>query len=266
MLQYQTTTGKTLTIPQNWDEMSLLQQEIAISKIRPMVPKLYMKNEKGKDELVSNELHDQLHILTLQLLLNMKPNEFFKFPNEDIFRLINKEKVTLFIFKDRGPLSLKANKWKGLKGPGEKLNGITAEEIFILGKFYTIIKKGNPEALYPFLATVFRHTDKTGKRHQFDLSTVHLREKKVKTMPIAHQLLTVAWYEANMERLAAANPHAFEGKGKEEGDFLELLLQLAKDGPFGDFNKTRQASAEVLFKELNRVAKEQKQIQAKTKA
>lgn len=253
----------TYKIPSTWDELDLEQQQIAVTKLLPLVNKVFMISKGGdKLEPVSNDVILQMHIVTLQLLLKQK-NEFFDTPHDHIHFLINKEKVTEFIFKDYGPLILLNRKHKRLVGPSEKLNGVTINEILTMSQFYAAYKSGKQEMLWPFLAVIYRPIMK-GKKTAFDISNVHLREKIVKSMPQAQILLTIKWFEANMKRLHDANPD-LPSSGKSSGNHIELLLQLAKDGPFGDFDKVTQSPADLVYVELNRIAKENNEIKAQLK-
>lgn len=240
-------------IPDSWDDMTIEQQEICVTKILPLVDKAFMDVD-GKKEPVSNDVINQIHIITLQLLL-FKKTDFFKIPPDHVHLLIHDHKVTEFVFKKNGPLNLRKRKWKRLVGPDEFIKGITIEELLVMNKFYAGYKKtGNEDLLLPFLACIYRPTY-NGVKIPFKLDDVHLREKTVKSMPLAQKLLTIRWFEATLEKLDKLTPDVPKST-KESSNPVELILQVSKDGPFGDFNKTRMISPDIFYIELNRIAKE----------
>lgn len=252
----------TYTLPSTWDELDLVQQQIAVTNILPLSNKVFMEvNEKM--EAVTNDVVRQMHIITLQLLLKQK-EEFYKIPSEHVHYLIFRDKVTEFIFKDAGPLILLNKKHKRLVGPGEKLSGVSINEILTMSKFYSAYKSGMDKMLWPFLAVIYRPMHK-GKKVEFDITNVHLREPIVKTMPISQILLTLKWYEANMKRLFDSCPDLPTSKGGEGGNHIEMILQLAKDGPFGTFDQVANTSAELVYIELNRISKENNELEQKAK-
>jgi hypothetical protein len=257
--------NKTYNVPENWDDLSLPQQEIAATKLVPAIPKFWMQNEDGKYEIVSHELASQMRLLALQLVLGMNPEEFYEMNAEDAHFLINEEKVTDFIFNQRGPLVLKNTKHRGLVGPSDKLNGISAIEWFTASRFYDFFKQTeDPKFLLPFLACFFRPL-KEGARAKFDIRTVEQREKIVAKMPTSQQVLTCLWYESNRDRLAKNHEDAFKEAGGE-GDFLEMLLQLAKDGPFGTMEQTQHTEVDMVMTEINRVSRENRELKEKYKS
>jgi hypothetical protein len=252
----------TLTLPTTWDELTAKQMRWIASHYLPVLPHIIQpcsEAEDAKPEIVSNELYNELHIFLLFTLTGLTWKQFTKIPDLDIDMMLNVEEVHRFILDESGPLRNPFPTLGKLQGPADNFSDLTADEFFCANAFI------EATSTQEFLAVLYRPVEK-GKRIPFDLSRVEMDAQRPEIAKCPPDILIILglWFEANLIKLRDDNPNAFEGKGSSEGDFLTLMLQVAKDGPFGTFPEVKSTNIHLLMAELDRVTVEAREMRSKS--
>jgi len=270
---------RDITFPTTWDELTLQQlrwiMENYISQLHHFIQPL---EENAQPEVVSNDLMDQVNLLLVWTLSGIPLPDFMQIPTIDIDRLIHIEQVHNFILEQPGPLRNPIPRFGDLLGPADNFADLTADEFFCANAFlenYDLTASRNDhdnaqaqEYFHAFLACLYRPADTRGHRQLFYLRNVETNatHPDILAMDNTSRHIVRLWFSANISVLHEANPNAFSGGKKSEGDFVDLMLQLAKDGPFGNFEQVREVNISLLMKELDRVAREAQALKNQQKA
>jgi hypothetical protein len=255
---------KDILFPETWDELTFEQLQWIVENYMLKLPHMIQVIEEDKQpEIVSAEMLEQLNLLLVWKLSGLPMEEFIELPPLDVDRMMYVDTVHSFIMNKPGPLKNPLQTIGLLRGPADSFDDLSTDEFFCANTFlenYDTL--GDEKHFNLFLATLYRPAEKNGSRPEFKLNGLEKEAEKVRItkMTTTQRMIIRLWFIANLTELRDSNPNAFSGKSNSEGDFVELMLQLAKDGPFGKFQEVQRTNVALVMKELDRISKEAEKL------
>lgn len=246
---------QTYSFPENWNECTNAQL-LFLSKVYLMnVHAFYMQNEDGAMEPVSKDLLIQLDYSLFLGLINLPENKIHQITEFDLAEMhgyLYDEEILHFIKNERNLTRNPFPKIKNFHGPQDDFLDMDAEEFFSAqSQLY--------ENLYLFMAAIYRKKNAGGKE-PFSFQCVNKNLPEIASIAPEYKFLTRLFFESNISELEENNPEAFEGK-PGDGDHYEMLLNLANEGTFGNFNEVKRTNINLIFKEICRVVKDGKKLE-----
>lgn len=159
------------------------------------------------------------------------------------------------------------------------LYGPTSADVFVPWEFsfadinYLQYKKTQESRyLFRFLAHLYRKSKHLYNpeihediREKFNHHSHNYRLETVKAMPRGHQLLVLYWYESWRRSLPRDFKHLFntksDSKAATAGSWLPVFQSAS--GGIHNFETIKYMNCLLLFSEINRIIKEQKELEAK---
>lgn len=247
---------KRYEFPETWDECTDAQLLFLAKSYLANLHRFYMENEQGNKEPVSNEILEQLDYALFLGLINFdlrSIEEISEYDIEQMQDLIYGNNILHFIKNERNLYRNPFQKIKNLYGPADNFLDMEGEEFFAA-------QRQLYENMDAFIACLYRKKDSNG-RELFSLQALNRNFPLIGKIPVEYKLLVRLYFESNVERLEQNNPEAFEGKDGGDSDFYEMLLNLAHEGTFGNYNEAIKANINLLFKEICRTVKEGKRLE-----
>jgi hypothetical protein len=233
-----------ITFKNHWDELSTEELHWYVDKAVPLLAKAFKEEESDFESKLAIDDEEAYDTLMYGLLTNccVDRKKLFKLHGVHADLLLEKGVVSFFfelpVFHD-------------------ELETILDE-----------MKVGQ----FAFADMFFRHYKKTPEDSiinlftasldsPFDRLKVEALSKKKAKVPQQEKKLLIQRYDWYIRKLHKKFPFAFLGGGDgESSDWRESMLQMAKDGPFGDFYAIESDTRFVDYlAEMNRVKKLSKQ-------
>lgn len=244
------------SFPESWNECTDAQLLFLAKAYLMNIPKFYMQNEEGELEPISKDLLIQLDYTLFLGIINLpqaKIHEITEFDLSEMHKYLYDEEILHFIKNERNLTRNPFQKIKGFYGPQDDFLDMEAEEFFTAQtQLY--------ENLDLFMAAIYRKKNANGKE-PFSFQSVNKNLKEIEAIAPEYKFLLRLFFESNIADLEENNPEAFDGK-PGDGDHYEMLLNMANEGTFGNYNEVRRTNVNLLFKEICRVVKEGKKLES----
>ena len=264
---------RTLTIDENeisiaetFNELSNDQLIAYVKNYYIMLPRFFWIKD-DKHEVISNDTYNALLHAQLINILKIDEDTFQKFSAEDVVFLIDEMQVISFLLEES---TLTKNHFIKLKdkliGPDDDFADLTGEEYLWAEKFYLEYKETRGVTkLNAMIACLYKTVNKKKEILPFEVKRISVIEKWIEQIEMYKKIAILLFFEGCRNEIPELYPEMFRGKKSEDSDFKEVLLQVAKDGPFGEFDKVLKTNIHLIFSELNRVSKEAIEFERKNK-
>lgn len=242
--------------PESWNECTDAQLLFLAKTYLMNIQNFYTENEAGEMEPVSKDLLIQLDYSIFLGLINFpqsKINHITEFDLGEMHRYLYDAEILNFVKHERNLTRNPFPKIKNFIGPQDDFLDMEAEEFFTAQtQLY--------ENLDLFMAAIYRKKDSKGKE-PFSFQCINKNLKEIQSIAPEYKVLLRLYFESNVSELEENNSEAFEGK-PSDGDHYEMLLNIANEGTFGNFNEVKKTNVNLLFKEICRVVKEGKKLES----
>lgn len=265
--------GRSAIIPQRYDDLTVQQIACYVKEIVLKRHQLFNQEKDGTVTVKNEMLYRQAQLKLLFHLLPVTWADYRKLDSSWKCYLIDELKVLDFLLNDTvTTIPVQAVKYKygkKLYGP-DNSSKLCAEEFSFADKAYqAFFHSGKQDVLNIFFASIFREVDTwwfirkhlpatTGDRRQpFNKHLLDQRTKKVMHVSYDTKLAVWYWYHCFRIDLPKKYPHVFTGsneKNANTGGWLDVILSLSADGPFGDYDKTRHTQINLVLTDMNRRA------------
>ncbi|HRH57400.1 MAG TPA: hypothetical protein PLS10_07095 [Chitinophagales bacterium] len=252
-----TIDGKEFSVAENFNELSKEQLLCFAADFYLQLPRFFWLNDQNEQEPISEDCYNALLYTQLLNILQIDLELFDKFSGEDVVFLLDEMKLIHFLLEESTLTINHFPQINDLHGPENDFGDMDGEEFMWAEKFYIEFKQTKDiQKLNALIACLYRPADAENKKLPFILKEVEENEKRVAGIDITIKTAILFFFEGCRNELPQLYPAVFEGKKQKDGDFNEVLLQVAKDGPFGDFYSVLRTNIHLIYKELNRVRKE----------
>lgn len=253
-------------IAENFNELSKEQLLFYIENFYIQLARFFQQIKDADEvELVSNKTYEAVRIVQLWNLLRIDKETFDAFSAEDIYFFMEEMELCHFLSE---PSNLTKNHFfkleNGWVGPLDDFNDFTAGEYLWTDLFYRNYKAGDNNALNALIATIYRPIVK-GKRVPLSHLDIDKREAYIKNLPDSTKIAILLYYEGCMKMQYEAYSDAFSGGSDAGNTYNDLLLQVAKDGPFGNYNQVIETNINLINQELVRLKREAAELEKKLK-
>ena len=263
-----TIDGKEFSIAENFNELSKDQLLNFIENFYIVSPRFYMVNDANEVEPISFDATNALLYAQLINVLKIDLETFDKLTPEDVVFLIDEMKCIDFLLDDS---NLTINHFptlnENLVGTENDFASLTAEEFLWAERFYLEYKTTKEIAkLDAMIACLYKSKNKKNQLLPFEVKRISVLEKYIAKVELNQKIAILLFFEGCRNEFPICYPYVYAGKKSDDaGEFKEVLLQVAKDGPFGHFDNVLKTNIHLLFSELNRVAKEAIEFERKNK-
>lgn len=252
-----TIDGKEFSVAENFNELSKEQLLCFVKDFYLQLPRFFWLNDQNEQEPISLDCYNALLYTQLLNILQIDIDTFQKFTGEDIVFLLEEMKLIHFLLENSTLTINHFPEIENLKGPENDFGDMNGEEFMWTEKFYIEFKETKDlQKLDALVACMYRPVDEKNEKLPFNLKDVEENEKRVADIDLVTKTAILFFFEGCRNEFPEMYPKVFEGKKQKDGDFNEVLLQVAKDGPFGDFYNVLKTNIHLIYKELNRVSKE----------
>lgn len=261
-----TIDDKEFSIAENFNELTKEQLINYIKNYYEVLPRFFHVVEDAI-EIISNDTYNALMYAQLINILQIDAETFEKFSAEDVVFLIDEMKIIEFLQEDS---TLTINHFQKIKkhlvGCESDFGDLSAEEYLWAEKFYIEYKEtADISKLNALVACLNKTINKKKEILPFEVKRISVIEKQIEDVELYQKIGILLFFEGSRNELRELYPEMHSGKKTSDSDFKEVLLQVAKDGPFGDFEKVLKTNIHLVFSELNRVSKEAIEFERKNK-
>lgn len=253
-----TIDGKEISIAENFNELTSEQLFCYVESFYLQLPRFFWLNEDGEREPISIDCYNALQYAQLLNLLKIDLEAFEKFTGEDVVFLIDEMGVINFLLEE---CNLTINHVKQINsllfGPDDDFGNISGLRYMWAEKFYIEFKETlDASKLDAMIACLCNQVDFSNKAVEFDINNIQDIVTTISQLDAIKKTAILLYFEGCRNEIPELYPFVFSGKKAADVEFMEVLLQVAKDGPFGDFDKVLNTNIHLIFSELNRVSKE----------
>lgn len=253
-----TIDGKEFSIAENFNELTKEQLLCYVKDFYLQLPRFFWLNTEGEREAISNDCYNALLYAQLINILQIDFETFNKFTTEDVIFLIDEMQTIHYLLED---CTLTKNHITQLSdtiyGPEDDFGNISGNHYMWAEKFYVEFREKKDEKfLNALIACLCHKKDKDGNEIEFDIKKLSTIEQEIEKIDRVQKTAILLYFEGCRNEIPELYPMAFAGKKSNDTEFKEVLLQVAKDGPFGDFDKVLNTNIHLILSELNRVSKE----------
>lgn len=267
--------------PQTFNEMSVEQIAVYTKEFILNRDAIFETTKEGKIVVKNEFLFSKALCKMLFYLLPVTWHNFVKMDESWKHYLLYEEKVLAFMSTD----NLTELPCTKIKAGGTTYHApksaiiLATEEFSYLDKTYqAYFKHQDKKFLNLFVATIFRETNfmqifrakmptSNGDiRVPFNKHNLEARAKQMERVPFDTKLVIWFWYHCYRATLPKLHPAVFTKSNEEkvkDSDWLSVVLSLAADGPFGNYNDVCNTQVHLVLSELNRKAVNHKEMMKK---
>jgi hypothetical protein len=255
-----------LQVPASWNELTP-DQLLRLIKIQFSYQAGHLQKLMVLKELLQVKW-GVLHLFTSVQRLNLYPLLDFLEENKLTKQLLPKVSVKRVALRPKIKVLL-----VDLHGPEERFRNLTFEEFIYADTYFSLFASHSNELfLDKLIATIYRPQRegynpkspayKGDIREDFNENLVEDRLHLVRLLPQAVKYAILSWYRGCRKELETIYDLVFTEPNEQkatEGDWGDVLLSLS-GGKFGHLEQTSGQRVHTVFKEMQRIARENEEI------
>ncbi len=252
-----------VSVASSWDELT--RDQVLYIAARWLTWKFLLMNEesmlKARAVLLINLIHGKTK-KELKEICDILSNYDFETNGLDLLS------ITDFIFNKNGLTvnklpSIKIGWFKTLYGPADRLDNLTIHEFSFAINYFNNYSTTKDEKFLDYLICILYRSEKSGGsergdiREPFNMNTADRFIKQISRLDTSYKQSVYLFFQGCLETWLNAFPLVFK-RGDEEQKapgppktFIDVILNIS-GGKFGTFNETKNESAYLVLKELNR--------------
>jgi hypothetical protein len=268
-------------LPQSFNEMTVEQLAVYINEFILNRNALFETDKEGKYIVKNEMLYNKALVRMLFYLLPITWHDFVKMDESWKHYLLYEAQVLSFLNKDMlTELPIKKINHLGATYFGPKNSNLLATEEFSYADktYQAFFKNQDKKFLNLFVASLFRETSvftkfksflptfNGDKREVFNKHQLEARAKKMERLSFDVKLTIWFWYHCYRASLPKLHPLVFTAPNESkagDSDWLNVILGLASEGPFGNYNQVCHTQVHLVLRELNRKAEINNELKKK---
>lgn len=250
---------KSYNVPENWNELTGRQ-------LLQVMDSLFVKSYST----------EQLVLKLFQIITGMSSFRLAATPISELEDFIY---LVSFLFK---PVDITKNvllRYKNFYGPDDEAGNLIMQEfVFSEGYFMNWFENKEDAGSINSLISVLYRPGKRGYnkklnpdgdiREPYNQNACnYYAKKKIAKWPLQVKLAIAYWYSACRQKLVNDNPDVFGGSGEPaKYGLVSIMMNVAEDGVFGDFDKVEKKHVNLMLMHLNEVVEKAKKMEKQTAA
>lgn len=270
--------GKPREFPDKIEQLSVDDIALYVKEFLLQRDQIFSQNDAGEFKVKNPDLLKSAQLKMLKQLLKISYHQFTRMHSSWKMDLIERERLLDFLFTDHitHPILHKV-RYRGrvYLPPKDKFLIATEEFSFADAAYMSYYKTHQKKYLDILFAVIYRPADpwhifrklmpgyNGERRHAFNK---HLLEKRIEDqvrISESVKLTLYFWYHLFRTSLPKDYSNVFtssnQAKAKSDG-WLQVILGMASEGPFGDYDRVCKTQIHLVLKELDRKSENLKQL------